>query len=59
MTEEVKRKRGQRGPGKRPALGHTTLRVPQDALDFYKTFPNPSLKMREVLTAYAQAHKQD
>lgn len=58
MTEEVTRKRGQRGPGKRPALSHTNLRLPKEVLDFYKTFPNFSAKMREVLTDYAETHKQ-
>lgn len=57
MTEETKRKRGQRGPGKRPAMAHTNLRISQDVLDFYKTFENYSAKMREVLTDYAEAHK--
>ncbi len=57
MTEEIKRKRGQRGPGKRPAMAHANLRIPQDVLDFYKTFENYSAKMRDVLAEYAEAHK--
>jgi hypothetical protein len=58
MTEELKRKRGQRGVGKRPAMGgHVTIRLPTEALDFYKGFPNFTAKMREVLTDYADTHR--
>ena len=58
MTEELKRKRGQRGLGKRPAMGgHVTIRLPTEALDFYKGFPNFTAKIREVLTDYADTHK--
>lgn len=56
MTEEIKRARGQRGPGKRPAMSHTNLRLPTEVLDYYKTFPSFTGKMREVLTAYANAN---
>jgi uncharacterized protein (DUF4415 family) len=56
MTEEIKRKRGQRGLGKRPAMSHTNLRLSNEVLDFYKTFPSFTAKMREVLTDYAQAN---
>jgi hypothetical protein len=58
MTEELKRKRGQRGLGKRPAMGgHVSIRLPIEALDFYKGFPNFTAKIREVLTDYADTHK--
>lgn len=53
MIEETKRKRGQRGKGKKPAMGYTSLRVSEEVLDFYRTFPSYTSKMREVLTAYA------
>lgn len=58
MTEEIKRKRkrGERGLGKRPAMSHTNLRLSNEVLDFYKTFPSFTAKMREVLTDYAQAN---
>jgi hypothetical protein len=59
MTEELKRKRGQRGAGKRPAMGHATIRLPNEALDYYKTHPNYTAKMREVLTDYAKAESVD
>ena len=55
MTEETKRYRGQRGLGKRPAMSLANLRLRTDILDFYKTHPSYTAKMREVLTDYAQA----
>jgi uncharacterized protein (DUF4415 family) len=57
MTEETKRKRGQRGLGKRPAMSHANLRLTSDTMDFYRTFPNFTAKMREVLTDYANANR--
>ena len=57
MTEETKRYRGQRGPGKRPAMTLTNLRLRTDILDFYKTHSNYTTKMRDVLTEYAEANK--
>lgn len=57
MTEETKRKRGQRGPGKKPAMEHVTIRVPVKTMEFYRSFPSFSAEMREVLIAYAAAHK--
>jgi hypothetical protein len=58
MTEELKRKRGQRGVGKRPALGgHVTIRLSSEAMDFYRSFPSFTAKMREVLTDYADTHR--
>lgn len=58
MTEELKRKRGQRGKGKKPAMGYTSLRVSEETLEFYRTFPSYTAKMREVLTAYADGKMQ-
>jgi uncharacterized protein (DUF4415 family) len=58
MTEEPKRYRGQRGAGKRPALGgHVTIRLSSEAMDFYRSFPSFTAKMREVLTDYADTHR--
>jgi hypothetical protein len=37
-----------------PRMAHVTMRIPQDILDYYKRFSNPSAKMREVLIAYAK-----
>lgn len=41
-----------RGPGKKPALICTSLRLSKEALEFYKQFENQQVKMREVLTDY-------
>jgi uncharacterized protein (DUF4415 family) len=49
--EQPKVKRG-RGPGKKPRLFCTSLRMDKTVLDYYKTFPNPQVKMREVLTEF-------
>ena len=52
--EELKlpTKRKGRGPGKRPALVCTSLRLPKEVMEYYKRFENQQLKMREVLTNY-------
>ena len=49
MTEEVKRKRGQRGPGKKGRMAHVTMRLPQDVVDY---FGGSSIRMREALIQY-------
>lgn len=42
-----------RGKGTKPKMTYRAIRLPQEILDYYtQNFPNPSLKMREVLTAY-------
>lgn len=56
MTEEPKRKRGQRGKGKRPAMEHITIRVPSEVMDFYRSCNRASDTMREALRAYMDAH---
>jgi uncharacterized protein (DUF4415 family) len=52
--EQPKVKKG-RGPGKKPRLFSTSLRMDRSVLEFYKThYPdNMQAKMREVLTDYA------
>ncbi len=57
MTDEPKRYRGQRGLGKRPAMSLTHLRIPTEVLDYYKTYPSYTAKMREVLADYADTHR--
>lgn len=55
MSEQdtSKRKRGQRGPGKKPAMVHISLRIPAETLAFYKR-GEASNTMREVLVEYAK-----
>jgi hypothetical protein len=51
--EQPKVKKG-RGPGKKPRLFCTSLRMDKHVLEFYKTqYPDSmQMKMREVLTDY-------
>jgi hypothetical protein len=53
MSEQTTTRRG-RGKGKKPAKTLVNLRISQEVLDVYKTFPNYTGKMREVLTAYVK-----
>lgn len=52
----IKRKRGQRGPGKKPALAHVTLRIPAETLAFYKRSERPTNAMRDALVEFAKNH---
>ena len=45
-------KRKGRGPGKKPALFCTSLRVPKHVMEYFNAVPNKQEKMRAVLTAY-------
>jgi uncharacterized protein (DUF4415 family) len=58
MEEEqiINRKRGQRGPGKKPALVHVTLRIPAETLEFYRRSGWASNAMREALVEFAKKH---
>lgn len=50
------KKRRTRGPGKKPALAVTSLRLPRDVMDYFSThYPlNKQAKMREVLTNFVK-----
>jgi len=52
----IKRKRGQRGPGKKPALVHITLRIPVETLEFYRRSGWASNAMREALVEFAKKY---
>jgi len=52
MNEDQPKVKRVRGPGKKPRLFCTSLRMDKTVLDFYKAFPNPQVKMREVLTEF-------
>lgn len=60
--EELKpvKKRKGRGPGKKPALNCTSLRLPKEVLEYFEThYPHSKqVKMREVLTAYVTNQTQ-
>lgn len=50
-----KRRKG-RGPGKKPALFNTSVRLPKEVLEYFeRNFPNKQAKIREVLTAYVNS----
>ena len=53
--QTIKRKRGQRGVGKEPAMVHVSLRVPADTLEFYKG-RGASNFMRQALEEFAKKH---
>jgi uncharacterized protein (DUF4415 family) len=48
------KKRKGRGPGKKPALFCTSLRLPRDVMDYFDTnfAYTKQAKMREILTEY-------
>lgn len=50
------KKRRTRGPGKKPALAVTSLRLPRDVMDYFSThYPlKKQAKMREVLTNFVK-----
>ena len=52
MNEDQPKVRKGRGPGKKPRLFCTSLRMEKSVLEYFKTFPNPQAKIREVLTDY-------
>lgn len=45
-------KRKGRGPGKKPTLIGTSIRLPRTVVEYFNQMPNKQEKMREVLTAY-------
>lgn len=55
IEQTIKRKRGQRGLGKEPAMVHVSLRVPADTLEFYKG-RGASNFMRQALEEFAKKH---
>lgn len=50
-------KRKGRGPGKKPALFCTSLRLPKEVMEYFNThYPETKqAKMREILTDYVQS----
>ena len=58
LNQEIFKSRQVRGKGVKPALAHVNLRLPADVFEFYKSFPNCTGKMREVLCYFAQVTQQ-
>ena len=47
-------KRKGRGPGKKPALIGTSIRLPPHVMDYFNQMHNKQEAMREVLVAYVE-----
>lgn len=60
--EELKpiKKRKGRGPGKKPALACTSLRLTAEVMDYFNTHHpfTKQAKMREILTEYVNSQTQ-
>ena len=52
----IKRKRGQRGLGKEPAMVHISLRIPVETLEFYKGVGWGRTAMRQALLEFMEKH---
>jgi len=54
------KKRKGRGPGKKPALFCTSLRLPQEVMEYFNTHYayTKQAKMREILTEYVSNQTQ-
>lgn len=59
MTEETTKRRG-RGPGKKPTLFNTSLRLSREVMDYFNTnYPySKQAKIREILTEYVNRQQQ-
>lgn len=55
----IKPKKG-RGPGKKPSLFCTSLRLPKEVMEYFNTHHpyTKQAKMREILTEYINSQKQ-
>ena len=56
QNDIAKRKRGQRGLGKEPAMVHVTLRIPAETFEFFKGLGGGRSAMREALKEFAEKH---
>jgi len=54
MDSNHKRKRGERGPGKREPLVLVSVRIPTDTRTFFDRFKRPTYAMRRVLEEFAK-----
>jgi uncharacterized protein (DUF4415 family) len=56
---KIPKKRTARGPGKKPALVGTSLRLPKDVVDYFDAkFPyTKQTKMREILTEFVNTQR--
>lgn len=54
MTTGNYANRKPRGKGKKAAMVHTNIRLPEEVFEFYMRYPNFSSKVREVLSQYKE-----
>jgi len=52
----IKRKRGQRGLGKEPAMVHVSLRIPAETFEFFKGVGGGRPAMRQALLEFMEKH---
>lgn len=59
MLKPIPEKKG-RGLGKRDALFSTSIRLPQEVLDYFREYHpyNAQAKMREILVDYVRANTE-
>jgi uncharacterized protein (DUF4415 family) len=53
-VEGDKPSRRGRGPGKKPPMTCTSLRLPKEVMDFFDQFPSKQTRMREVLVDFVK-----
>lgn len=51
-------KRKGRGPGKKPSLLCTSIRLPRYVMEYFNHLPNKQEAMRRVLTEYVDSQNQ-
>jgi hypothetical protein len=59
IKASINKVRRGRGPGKKPALVCTSIRLPKEVMDFFSVFPDKQAKMRDVLTEYVLFQNMD
>jgi uncharacterized protein (DUF4415 family) len=56
VAQTIKRKRGQRGLGKEPAMVHVSLRIPAETFEFFKGSGGGRPAMRQALLEFMKKH---
>jgi uncharacterized protein (DUF4415 family) len=56
VEQIIKRKRGQRGLGKEPAMVHVSLRIPAETFEFFKGSGGGRPAMRQALLEFMKKH---
>ena len=56
VEQIIKRKRGQRGLGKEPAMVHVSLRIPAETFEFFKGSGGGRPAMRQAIEEFMEKH---